>query len=108
MTTDDTRPTRSLTGPERNLQILEGITLTLLAIGITLMIALVRRIDLQVVLIVVAGLMLGISTVVSMHRRRTGYDPAIQERPFGMGFLLRIAPSILILAAVIIGFTKGG
>jgi len=108
MTTTDIPETRSPNRSERSLHILDSITLALLAVGAILMIMTTRRIDLQIMLMVAAGLMLGVSTIVSMHRRRTGYEPAIRGRPFGLRFLVRIAPSLMVLAAAIMSFAEKG
>jgi len=93
---------------DRSMEIMEGVTLTLLAIGIALGLLLVPRLSLEAVLLGIAGTMLAISTVVSMHRRRRGYEPAIQGRRFGLGFLLSITPNLLILTVVVLTFAKAG
>lgn len=104
----DTTDAAGLSRHERHLQIMDGVTLTLLAVGAALMVVLVRRPSLEAVLIAIAGLMLGVSTILSIRRRRAGGETVTKGRSFGLGFILRIAPNLLILAALALSFARDG
>ncbi len=84
-------------GPQRTLLAIEILTLVLLAVGLALMFVLVRRVDLHVVLLLIAGGMIGVSTVASMRRRISGRPAPSPRRPLWFWTLVRLTPNLLLL-----------